>query len=297
MIALGDLIAHELIKSFPDTAQEIAQGLEEKAKKYLAYDQNKESSDELISKFQALGYKLTPHPFMPKALALTEDADISKLNEHMSANVWLMDAGSEIIAEALAPKPKDRVLDMCCGFGNKTRYLAMKECDLWAMDIDPRRLLVAKERLKGWPVNFVCADGRNAPFAPESFDRILLDAPCSGMGVLRRNPDLIYRISKTSLSLFCQLQRELLESAIKLLSPQGLLVYATCSLFDVENKGAIDYITSKNKNLNVLSMQELFLDSQVHLLSRDLNRKFLELIPHIHDCDGFFIAGLSKIRE
>ena len=140
---------------------------------------------------------------------------------------------TEILANCVKPKNHERVLDMCVGEGGKARIIAMNNCDLVALDIDEERLARAKKRLAGFNIKYICKDGRDlsSTLASQSFDWILIDAPCSGSGTLRRNPDLIYRLTKSQLINYQKLQAELLASATKLLKPGGRIVYATCSLF------------------------------------------------------------------
>jgi 16S rRNA (cytosine967-C5)-methyltransferase len=123
-----------------------------------------------------------------------------------------------------------------------------------------------------------------SPLVGQSFDWILIDAPCSGSGTLRRHPDLIYRLNKSQLISYQKLQRELLSSATKLLKPQGKLIYATCSLFNSENQQQIDGLLATNANLIPYELP-------------DLHKTSFELIPHIYDCDGFYLAALTKTRE
>ena len=284
LIALGEVFREELIKSHGAKAQEIAKGIWEKPTKYLAFDSLVYTRENIIKELADNNIIAHPHALAPHALRVENNIKLDNLPKKLQENLWFMDAGSQIIASCVKSKIGERVLDLCVGEGNKARLIAMSQCSLVALDINSRRLEHAKKRLKDFSVEYICADGANSGLEPESFDWILIDAPCSGSGVLRRNPDLIYRLSKEQLINYQTLQHNLLVSAIKLLKPGGKIIYATCSLFSSENQQQIDNILKANTNLLSCELDYL-------------NKSSFELIPHIYDCDGFYIAGLMKMRD
>jgi 16S rRNA (cytosine967-C5)-methyltransferase len=284
-MALGELIHNELVKSHGEAAKLIAKSSWQSPAKYLAFDTNFMSMSQVQIELAKIGVKVEPYDInlAPTALKIIEGKlTLSRLPKNLSDSIWFMDAGSQIIANLIKPKVGDRVLDLCVGEGNKARLLAMKDCEIIALDIDAERLEKAKKRLQNFRnIKFICADGTKAPLEPESFDYILLDAPCSGSGVMRRNPDLVHRLSEKQLISYQKIQRDLLTSAIRLLRPSGTLIYATCSLFASENQQQIAQILSKNAHVLVTQLG-------------DLHKNSLELMPHINDCDGFYVAGLTK---
>lgn len=294
LTALSPFIRERLIKDYGDEAGTIAKGLSGRSAKYLAYDRSQIHGDALKAALTVMGVTHFAHPLLSTAIGTHDDLDMSALPRDLRDHVWLMDAGSQIIAELIAPAAHHRVLDLCAGEGNKARYITMHVCDYVAVDLDASRLQRAQERLQGKPVQFVVSDGRKLPQPPESFDWILLDAPCTGIGVLRRHPDLKFRVTQKCLNDSLELQRELLASAINLLKPGGILIYATCSLFTVENDQQIEVVLRKNSRIKPWVLKDL-VGERMRLGDDALCNNSLTLFPHIDDCDGFFVAALKKV--
>lgn len=296
LLALGPLISGLLIADHQEQALAIAKGLAYRPAKYLAVDRRYLSVDVVSDALSGLGLEHFRHPILPVAIGSRHDINLKDLPKGMADHIWFMDAGSQIIAELVCPKPHEWVLDLCAGEGGKAQYITMKDCHYVALDVDESRLERAKKRLHNQKVDFVKADGRSPPFPSDHFDWILLDAPCSGTGVLRRHPDLVHRLTKAFLDKYRHLQRDLLKSAVKLLKPGGKLIYATCSLFRSENEQQIHDVLRENSQILPLSLSHLVGE---HLRFSDdaLYDNSLTLYPHIHDCDGFYVACLTKARE
>lgn len=159
--------------------------------------------------------------------------------------VWPMDEGSQLVGEAVGARPGERVLDMCAGGGGKSRILLRAGAEVVAADVDARRL----SRSAPAGVVAVAADGLASPFRKGSFDRVLVDSPCSGTGTLRRAPDLALRLDPASLPELVERQRALLRAAITLARPGGVVVYATCSLLREENDGVVDAVCAEHPGL------------------------------------------------
>ena len=286
VLALGDIIGKELIASYGSQAPVIAKSLWQAPSKYLAFDHRMLKRDYLVEILASKNIKASFHPWAPHAIKVEGEVKLDELPHDIAKNIWFMDAGSQIIANCVQPKAHERVLDFCVGEGGKARIIAMNPCEFIALDIDEGRLARAKKRLAAFDIQYICADARasHPALKASSFDWILVDAPCSGSGTLRRHPDIIYRLKSCDLVNYQKLQREILASATKLLKPQGKLIYATCSLFESENQQQIDGLLASNANLKTYELPEL-------------HRTCVELLPHIHDCDGFYLAALIKTRE
>lgn len=293
LLALGELVARELRASFGDKAELVAKGLFLPPKKWLAFDKRKVSKSELCDELKKSGVRFRNHALAQSAVGIEGDFSTEQLPPHFRHHVWFMDAGSQIVAELVKPGPHDRVLDMCTGEGGKAQYITMNPCSFVALDIDGNRLKQAKKRLHDSSIQFIEADATRFNFK-ENFDWILLDAPCSGSGTLRRQPDLIYRLTKSDLDHYHQLQYALLQKAINLLAPKGKLIYATCSLFASENKQQIDRLLAENKKFITERIDVPIIDGQTTFAQKSHNTYSLELIPHIHDCDGFFAVVITK---
>lgn len=289
LLALGPLVHDELVKSFGSEAWLIAKSLWQAPAKYLAYLPNKITKADLKMRLQTMGLnKLSDSPLSPYALKL--EGVVKKLS--LPTYVWFMDAGSQFIAGLIKAKPGDKVLDMCIGEGTKARLIAQHDFLFTGIDINKSRLDKARSLMPAGS-NLICVDAKNSGLKKQSFDWILLDAPCSGSGVIRRHPDLIHRLSKMDLSSYQALQRDLLQEAVNLLKPGGVLIYATCSLFSGENDEQIKKVLDENNNLMPLSLKNLVAENEL-IDPLVLNKNSILLLPHLYDCDAFFIAALRK---
>lgn len=291
LIALGPLLREHVHKSFANW-QEIVPALWSKPEKYIAYDDQVDES-QIIQVLNDLGLEVKHHDVLARALRIRGNLEIEKLPKSLRGHLWFMDAGSQIIAQLVRPKPGQRVLDMCVGEGSKARIISLHGCDYYAVDIDPRRLEKAKKVLSP-KITFKCEDASKLSLPKNSFDWVLLDAPCSGSGVMRRNPDLVHRLEKKDLDNYVNLQKILLKNALEMLKSGGIVLYATCSLLSVENQQQIDLLMNKTKNLIPVSLKELLADGALKLTGLDLDKNTLTLLPNIHDCDAFFLAALKK---
>ncbi len=190
---------------------------------------------------EAEGLTLEPHPAHPELWRAPRSAGLWDSEAYRAGGFWVQDSSSFLFAEAVAPLLTGQGLDVCAAPGGKTLGLLRQRPDLTLLAAD-RSL----ERLKALRRNFrrlnlplpelLVADGTELPFAAERFDWILLDAPCSATGTIRKNPDLKWRRSADTLLGQCSLQRHLLFEAARLVRPGGTIVYATCSLEPEENE-------------------------------------------------------------
>lgn len=276
-------VGEKLLKDYGDMANQIAEGLFKKPKIYLAV-----KSLDVLAELKKLGINAQKHPIFERALAV-DQINIKELPKDLSSKLWLMDVGSQIIADSLKVSAGDDVLDMCAGEGGKALFISQNDCHLVAMDIDEARLKVARSRLTN-KAEYICADATSYDFKDKKFDWILLDAPCSGTGVIKRNPDLIHRLDQKDVSKYIEIQSKLLDKAVQWLKPSGKLIYATCSLFKSENEEQIERILKKNKDIKPYSLKKLLGEQ---LVDSD-SVSSLTLFPHVQDCDGFFIAALCK---
>lgn len=160
---------------------------------------------------------------------------------HVRDDGYVQDLASQAIVDAVAAKPGERVLDLCAAPGGKATGMAAGGADVVAADVGVGRLplVVENARTLGLRLPVVAADGVHPPFAPDSFDRVLVDAPCSGLGVLRRRPDARWRVDADAPRRLAALQIEILEAAAPLVAPGGLLAYSVCTLTTAETDDVI----------------------------------------------------------
>jgi 16S rRNA (cytosine967-C5)-methyltransferase len=213
----------------------------------------------------------------------------------------IQDEASQLVASLLAPRAGERVLDLCAAPGIKTGQLAMAQgsglllsCDLSARRLRMMPKLLPKSLPEGLRLERVRLDAaRRLPFRCK-FDRILVDAPCSGTGTLARNPEIKSRLAPEDLPRLAGLQGEILRKALEALAPQGRLVYVTCSLEPEENEQVIERLLGGRRDFRLLSREELSREFP-HLKTLFDDRGFLHTRPDQHEMDGFFAAVSTRV--
>lgn len=161
---------------------------------------------------------------------------------HVRADGYVQDLASQAVVAAADGRPGQRILDLCAAPGGKATGLAATGAVVVATDLRPARtaLVVDNARRAGYELGVACADGTASPFADASFDTVLVDAPCSGLGVLRRRPDARWRVDAAAPERLAQVQRTLLTEARRLVRPEGTLLYSVCTLTQAEGDGVVD---------------------------------------------------------
>jgi 16S rRNA (cytosine967-C5)-methyltransferase len=249
----------------------------------LAVDLRKMTPAAVVAALQARGIEASLSPVFDDAVRVGGRLAVGRLPAELRDAVWPMDDGSQLVARALDVKPGEHVLDLCAGGGGKSRFLASRGAKVVAVDVNERRL--TRGHSEGIAV---IADGRSAPFAKHSFDRVLVDAPCSGTGTLRRAPDLAHRLDVDDVPKLRVLQGELLDSALSLVKPGGLVVYGTCSLLPQENHDVVEAALKRNPTFTRVPLSTLW-GADAHVVDATSE---VTLLPSTHGTDGFYVAAL-----
>ncbi|MEI6252813.1 MAG: RsmB/NOP family class I SAM-dependent RNA methyltransferase [Mycobacteriaceae bacterium] len=234
--------------------------------------------------------------YSPYAVYLS-GGDPGRLAALRDGQALVQDEGSQLVARALTLAPLigddgGRWLDLCAGPGGKTALLAAiavgQGAAVTAVELNPRRAEMVEHNTRGLPVEMVIADGREPPLAAAGFDRVLVDAPCTGLGALRRRPEARWRRTPADVAPLAKLQRELLASAIRLTRPGGVVLYATCSPHLAETVGVVSDAL-RRQPVTALDTRELFTPAG------DLGPgPYVQLWPHRHGTDAMFAAALRK---
>ncbi|HET6304207.1 MAG TPA: 16S rRNA (cytosine(967)-C(5))-methyltransferase RsmB [Myxococcota bacterium] len=238
--------------------------------------------------------------FAPDGIVLGRGGDPGGDPAFRDGRFTVQDEGSQLVVELLDPRPGERVLDACAAPGGKATASAERTGErgsVVALDRNRRRVgLVARDarRLGLASVLAVAADAsRPLPVADgRLFDRALVDAPCSGLGTLRRNPDLRWRLRPGDPGSLAALQRSLLDRAAGALRPGGVLVYSTCTLLEEENEGVVSDFLARHDGFRQSAAREL----PAHLRPLADADGFVRTLPHRHDADGFVMARLERVR-
>jgi 16S rRNA (cytosine967-C5)-methyltransferase len=237
--------------------------------------------------------------FSPYAVVLG-GGDPGAIGAVRSGLAHVQDEGSQLVATALAGAAVDgtdeRWLDLCAGPGGKTGLLgalaAGRGAHVTAVEVAPHRADLVAEATRGLPVTVDCRDGRDLPFA--AFDRVLLDAPCTGLGALRRRPEARWRRQPSDLPPLTRLQRELLQSAIQAVRPGGVVAYVTCSPHLAETSATVTGVLRRSPVPVELVDARTLLPSGMPDLG---DGPTVQLWPHRHGTDAMFLAVIRRSVE
>jgi 16S rRNA (cytosine967-C5)-methyltransferase len=260
----------------------------------------KAKRDDVKAALAAAGVEAVPTPFSPMGLRIQGKPALHKLDVFTRGDVEVQDEGSQLLALMVDAKRGEMVVDFCAGAGGKTLALgaAMRNTGrLYAFDTSGHRLAALKPRLARsglsnvYPVQIAHERDDRIKRLAGKIDRVLVDAPCSGLGTLRRNPDMKWRQTPEAVEELRVKQAAILASAARLLKPGGRLVYATCSLLSVENEAIADAFTEANRaTFRPLAAEEVLAAAHVEGTPALVRHGFLRLWPHRHGTDGFFAA-------
>jgi 16S rRNA (cytosine967-C5)-methyltransferase len=247
---------------------------------------------------EAAGIAVKPIPGLPQALRIMgHPGPIQQLPGFQEGWWVVQESSAQLVSHLLDPQPGEVIADACAAPGGKTTHLAELMADqgtIWACDRTASRLKRLREniqRLRLQSIHICEGDSRDLPQFIQSCDRVLLDAPCSGLGTLHRHADARWRQTPETVTELAKLQRELLESAASWVKPEGYLVYATCTLHPAENEQVILNFLDHHPEWAVQHPTDNTL-----LLSLASPEGWLKVWPHQQNMDGFFMVKLQRLR-
>ena len=254
---------------------------------------------EILAGLQAEGVTAEPTPYSPIGIRVKGKPALNKSPLFEGGKFEVQDEGSQLLSYMVAPRRNEMVVDFCAGAGGKSLMLgAMMNSQgrLYALDISEKRLANLKPRLKRsglsnlQPQLIAHENDVKVKRLAGKIDRVLVDAPCSGLGTLRRNPDLKFRQSPQSLAELTQKQSNILAAASKLLKKGGRLVYATCSLLHEENQNIVEAFLATHPDFKLLPAGEVLAQQKINLEMGG----YLQLYPQKHGTDAFFAAVMER---
>jgi 16S rRNA (cytosine967-C5)-methyltransferase len=301
---LPDWLANPLRETLGDEFWPLVDTLAQPAPLDLRVNTLKAKREDVQRALAEAGIEATPTPYSPWGLRIEGKPALNKLALFTDGHVEVQDEGSQLLALLTDAKRGEMVVDFCAGAGGKTLALgaAMRNTGrLYAFDVSGHRLEAQRPRIKRsglsnvHPAQIAHERDERIKRLAGKIDRVLVDAPCSGLGTLRRNPDLKWRQSPQALAELAVKQLAILTGAARLLKPGGRLVYATCSLLAAENEAIAEAFTAaERERFEPLPVAEALAAAQVTGLGDLVEGPYLRLWPHRHRTDGFFAAAWQR---
>lgn len=285
-----------LAKSDEATLASIIAGIHEKPPLWLRVNRTQIEKAAFIEHLNEAGYEsqISTTTSHPDAVIFNKSMNVMQLPGFAQGWFSVQDGAAQLAATFLAPEPSERILDACCAPGGKTSHLLERQPALnavIAVDNDAKRLQRVSENLNRLQLKaeVVCADLQSTDdwYDGEQFDKILLDAPCSATGVIRRHPDIMWLRKSTDIATLVHLQQTILRSLWSVLKPGGTLLYATCSILEEENQAQIRQFLA-DQNDCVLSP---IIDSETTA------QPGRQILPGENGMDGFYYARLVKSQR
>jgi 16S rRNA (cytosine967-C5)-methyltransferase len=302
---LPEWLAETLQAALSEEFWPLVNSLNEGAPLDLRVNTFKAKREDVQAAFAKGNIDAQPTPYSPWGLRIQGKPALNKVDAFTAGDVEVQDEGSQLLALLTDAKRGEMVVDFCAGAGGKTLALgaSMRNTGrLYAFDTSGHRLAALKPRLARsglsnvYPAQIAHERDDRIKRLSGKIDRVLVDAPCSGLGTLRRNPDLKWRQSPESVAELNVKQTAILASAARLLKSGGRLVYATCSLLEAENEAVARAFTAEQgREFKVLPVAELLSKAHVEQADTLVNGEFLRLWPNRHKTDGFFAAAWERV--
>jgi 16S rRNA (cytosine967-C5)-methyltransferase len=257
----------------------------------------KASREELVARLAEEGVVARPTDLSPTGLLFETRVNAFGLSAFRDGLFEVMDEGSQLVAEAVAPPPGGRVVDACAGAGGKTLALAALldgKGRILALDSNGKKLEELRRRARRAGLSNVFAREVHAAQMPVeaklgAWDRVLVDAPCSGLGTLRRNPEARWRLTPKTVDGFPAQQLSLMVTYAPLVASGGRLIYATCTVLRQENEAIVERFLAERPEFVLMPLKEIWGKERASRLG---DGKYLKVYPHSHGTDGFFAAVL-----
>jgi len=285
-----------LKKDWPEHWQKILQANNQRPPLWLRVNAMQNSTEAYKALLQEQGLSSSPHPYAQQALKLEQGVDVISLPGFTQGQVSVQDAGAQLAAHLLDAHKGQRVLDLCAAPGGKTCHVLELEPDLEimvAVELEESRMTRVRENLQrlNLKAELIVADASDASWWDgKLFDRIMVDAPCSSTGVIRRHPDIKTLRREEDINSLAEVQQKILQQAWQMLAPGGKLLYVTCSVLCQENEAQVSKLLAMQKDAFELRLIDDEVDEQWGLACQ-YGR---QLLPGDYDTDGFYFCCLSK---
>jgi 16S rRNA (cytosine967-C5)-methyltransferase len=291
-----DWMVERLSDEYGEDLEPLLKSLNTPANTTLRVNTLKCLREECKIRLQQEGIETELTPFSPVGLIVPKRFNKDSSQAFKDGWFELQDEGSQIVSLLTGVQPGQVIIDACAGTGGKTLHLAElmhNEGEIIAVDVEAKRLYELQARAARAGASIIQVQLKER-MLPENFygkaDLVLIDAPCSGSGTIRRNPGMKWKLSESLITHYSEMQREILAFNAPFVKKGGKLVYVTCSLFKEENEQVVEDFISQYPDFSLIPLQE---KAVRYGISSEIS--YLKLLPHRLNTDGFFVAGMIRI--
>ncbi len=282
------------------TDQDLIKSLHDQASVDIRVNSLKNNRETVLSQLEKDGFDVAPTPLSPMGIRFGKRHPLHTHPLWKDGSLEVQDEASQVVSLLCDTKPGMQVLDYCAGAGGKSLAIAasmQNKGNLILSDIHSHRLQRAKDRLRragvtSYQLKDINKDNSWFKRQHDRFDRVLVDAPCTGTGTWRRNPDLKNKLTPIDLEELVNLQQKILHQAKQFVKPGGRLIYATCSVLDPENIDQVSWFLKQNNDFKIIPVSKVWNDAIK--LDCPFGSETAQFTPHKHGTDGFFISIFER---
>lgn len=304
--SLPDFLARLIANEYAEQADALAASLSDPAPRALRVNSLKADVVEARERLEKEGATIAPGKLGRRTLLLQGAFNPFVTRAFHEGVFELQDEGSQLACELVAPPPRGLVVDVCAGAGGKSLALAAAlegRGKVVSLDVDEPKLVELRRRAKrAGAANIQPLGMEETGPLPEAVqaltgkaDRLLVDAPCSGTGTLRRNPEARARLTAEAVERLVATQRSIIERTLPLLAPGGRLIFVTCSLLRSEGEELMDAVEAAHPELDPVNLAEIYDRAYIERFPRSAPHR-VRFLPHLHGTDGFFVTVLRRKR-
>jgi 16S rRNA (cytosine967-C5)-methyltransferase len=280
--------------------KELIKSLHDQAPMDIRINSLKNNRDAILTLLKLEGFDVEATPLSPLGIRFGKRQPLNTHELWEDGTLEVQDEASQVVSLLCDAQPGMQVLDYCAGAGGKSLSLAatmQNKGNLILSDIHPHRLQRAKERLRragvtSYQLKDIAKDNSWFKRQHNRFDRVLVDAPCTGTGTWRRNPDLKNRLTPTDLEELTQLQQKILEQALQFVKPGGQLIYVTCSVLDAENNSQVKWLLEQHPEFKSIPVSDVW--SKTLKVPCPFTMDTAQFKPSTHGTDGFFVSIFER---
>lgn len=261
----------------------------------------KTTKERLLEYFREIGIETESGRYMQEAVTVRNPSSIAKLDAFKNGWFQVQDESSMLVAKILDPKPGELVMDVCSAPGGKSTHIAQlmeDKGEVISRDIHEHKIKLIKDSVNRLGIKSIKTEVYDATELDENHiekaDRVLVDAPCTGLGIIRRKPDIKWGRNLEDKQEITALQAQILKQSSQYVKPGGILVYSTCTIEPEENEEMVRRFIAENRDFELVGFEKLV---PATLIKTSVKEGFIQLYPNIDHIDGFFIAKLRKLPK